>query len=571
MKYSQLLIPTLKETPKDAEVVSHQLMVRAGMIRKVAAGLYSYLPLGLRVIRKFETIVREEMNRSGAQEVFLPSVIPGELWQESGRWDHYGKELLRIKDRHGNEFCYGPTHEEAITDLVRQTIRSYRELPVNLYQIQTKFRDEIRPRFGLMRGREFTMKDAYSFHSSWESIDTTYDAMRDTYHAIFNRCGLKFKMVQADSGAIGGNFSAEFMVLAQTGEDAIICCAACGYAANVEAAELVGPELVGPEHPKSQVIAAAEAIETPGKKSVAQVSEFLNILPSGVLKTMVYQADDQTVLVVLPGDREVNEIKLKKVLKCETVGLVDPAEVAKKLPGNHPGYIGPVGIITVPIILDRSVLNNTPYVVGGNAVGIHLQNTVVGRDFSAQTVADVVNAAAGDQCSHCDTGVYEIHRGIETGHIFKLGTKYSEAMSCTYTAEDGTPQPMIMGCYGIGIGRTVAAAIEQNHDNAGIVWPSALAPFQVSIIVTNGTDPGFIEVGNQLYSQLSGKFDVLLDDRTESAGIKFKDNDLIGIPYQIIIGKKWTEDQKVEIKTRKTKHIELLSLDQVTDYLAALT
>lgn len=565
MKYSQLLIPTLKETPKDAEVISHQLMVRAGMIRKVAAGIYAYLPLGLRVIRKFEAIVREEMNRSGAQEVFLPSVIPGELWQESGRWDHYGKELLRIKDRHGNDFCYGPTHEEVITDLVRQTVRSYRELPINLYQIQTKFRDEIRPRFGIMRGREFTMKDAYSFHSSWESLDATYDAMRDTYHAIFNRCGLKFKMVQADSGAIGGNFSAEFMVLAQTGEDSIICCTSCGYAANVEAAELMAPV-----HPTTLETPAAEAIETPGKKSVAQVSEFLKILPSAVLKTMVYQADDQTVLVILPGDREVNEIKLKNVLKCDAVGLVDPADVAKQLPGNHPGYIGPVGITTVPIILDRSVLNNTPYVVGGNAVGLHIQNTVVGRDFSAQTVSDVVNAIAGDRCSHCDTGVYEIHRGIETGHIFKLGTRYSEAMSCTYTAEDGTPQPIVMGCYGIGIGRTVAAAIEQNHDNAGIVWPTALAPFQVSIIVTNGSDPDLINVGNQLYAQIKEHWDVLLDDRTESAGIKFKDNDLIGIPYQIIIGKKWAEDQKVEVKTRKTKHIELLSLDQVRDYLTAL-
>lgn len=565
MKYSQLLIPTLKETPKDAEVISHQLMVRAGMIRKVAAGIYAYLPLGLRVIRKFEAIVREEMNRSGAQEVFLPSVIPGELWQESGRWDHYGKELLRIKDRHGNDFCYGPTHEEVITDLVRQTVRSYRELPINLYQIQTKFRDEIRPRFGIMRGREFTMKDAYSFHSSWESLDATYDAMRDTYHAIFNRCGLKFKMVQADSGAIGGNFSAEFMVLAQTGEDSIICCTSCGYAANVEAAELMAPV-----HPTTLETPAAEAIETPGKKSVAQVSEFLKILPSAVLKTMVYQADDQTVLVILPGDREVNEIKLKNVLKCDAVGLVDPADVAKQLPGNHPGYIGPVGITTVPIILDRSVLNNTPYVVGGNAVGLHIQNTVVGRDFSAQTVSDVVNAIAGDRCSHCDTGVYEIHRGIETGHIFKLGTRYSEAMSCTYTAEDGTPQPIVMGCYGIGIGRTVAAAIEQNHDNAGIVWPTALAPFQVSIIVTNGSDPDFINVGNQLYAQIKEHWDVLLDDRTESAGIKFKDNDLIGIPYQIIIGKKWAEDRKVEVKTRKTKHIELLSLDQVRDYLTAL-
>ena len=455
MRYSHLLIPTLKETPKDAEVISHQLMVRAGMIRKIAAGIYAYLPLGLRIIRKFEAIVREEMNRSGAQEVFLPSVVPGDLWHESGRWDHYGKELLRITDRHGNDFCYGPTHEEVIVDLVRQTVRSYRELPLNLYQIQTKFRDEIRPRFGLMRGREFTMKDAYSFHSNWESLDATYDVMRDTYNAIFNRCGLQFKMVQADSGAIGGNFSAEFMVLAQTGEDAIISCSQCGYAANVEAAAVVRPAA-----PVDVEIEPSSVIDTPGKKSIEQVSEFLGIAPTSVLKTMVYTDGTRTILVVLPGNREVNEIKLKKVLNVDDVTLVDPADVTKRLPGIHPGYIGPVGINAgATIIVDDSVMAHTAYVVGANEVGKHRQNVRLHRDFSATLTADVANAIAGDPCPECAAGHYEMHRGIETGHIFKLGTKYSEAMNCVFTAEDGSNQTMVMGCYGIGIGRTVAAAI----------------------------------------------------------------------------------------------------------------
>jgi prolyl-tRNA synthetase len=486
MRYSQLLIPTLKETPKDAEVVSHQLMVRAGMIRKVAAGIYSYLPLGLRVIRKFEAIVREEMNTAGAQEVLLPAIIPSELWQESGRWDHYGKELLRIKDRHDKEFCYGPTHEEVITDLVKQSVKSYRDLPINLYQIQTKFRDEIRPRFGLMRGREFGMKDSYSFHASWDSLDDTYRRMQEAYHSIFERCGLNFRMVQADSGAIGGNFSAEFMVLAATGEDAIIGCDMCGYAANVEAAETVPP-----------------------------------VTPPVIKKSLFYTTVDGVIEVVLRADRDINEIKLKK--------LIGEAEFT----GTH--FTGR----PIKVVHDHMI--------------------------------DIVNARAEDVCAQCGTGHYEMHRGIETGHIFKLGTQYSEAMSCTFTGEDGDQSPMIMGCYGIGIGRTVAAAIEQNHDASGICWPIALAPFQVSLILTNIADQELVMTANVLYKTLQDAgVEVLLDDRNESAGIKFKDHDLIGIPYQIVIGKKWLQEKTLEVKTRRTRHMECVSLDQVSTYLAPL-
>ncbi|NDC82879.1 proline--tRNA ligase, partial [bacterium] len=552
------------ETPKDAEVISHQLMIRAGMIRKVAAGIYTLLPLGLRVIRKFESIVREEMDRSGAQEVAMPSVIPAELWQESGRWDHYGAELLRIKDRQGNSFCYGPTHEEVITDLVKQSVQSYRELPINLYQIQTKFRDEVRPRFGLMRGREFTMKDAYSFHSSWDSLDATYDSMRDTYHRIFERCGLKFKMVEADSGAIGGNVSAEFMVLANTGEDAVISCTTCGYAANVEAAEVVVSS-----NDSDRAVEALTYVPTPGKKSVDQIADFLSVSTSDILKSMIYAVDDQTVCIVVPGDREVNEIKLRKLLQAEQVRLVDPAEVARRLPGIHPGYIGPVSI-DIPIILDKSVGKNRGYIVGANRVSEHIINVCPSRDFQATHVGDVVNAIESDRCPRCPTGHLAIYRGIETGHIFKLGTKYSEAMSCTYKSDDGTDQPMIMGCYGIGIGRTVAASIEQNHDNAGIIWPDALAPFDVSIILTNPSDQALLDVATRLYTQLSQRYDVLFDNRVESAGVKFKDHDLIGIPTQIIIGKKWTSDQKIEIKRRRNRDVTWLDVDGVDEFLSRL-
>ncbi len=484
MRYRHLLIPTLKETPNDAEVISHQLMVRAGMIRKVAAGIYSYLPLGLKVIRKFETIVREEMNRSGAQEVFLPSIIPSELWQESGRWDHYGKELLRVVDRHDKVFCYGPTHEEVITDLVRQTVKSYRDLPINLYQIQTKFRDEIRPRFGLMRGREFGMKDSYSFHANAESLDQTYADMQATYHRIFKRCGLDFRMVKADSGAIGGDVSAEFMVLASTGEDAVIGCNQCDYAANVEAAGVL-------RSAGSGAIPVAYTAKT----------------------------DSGDVLINVCRDRVINEIKLKK-------------------------YIG-------------------------DYERIEARSTSSPVRVIWDTEFDIVNAQQDDPCIACETGRYHVHRGIETGHVFKLGTKYSEAMGCLFTHEDGSQNPMLMGCYGIGIGRTVAASIEQNHDEKGIIWPPALAPFQVSVVVTNAKDAALLSAGESIYQHLTqAGFDALFDDRSESAGVKFKDFELIGIPALVVVGKNWVSGQLVEVKDRRSGAVQLVTLDELVNALA---
>lgn len=552
MRFSQALIPTLKETPRDAEVISHQLMLRAGLIRKVAAGIYTLLPLGVRVIRKFETIVREEMNRSGAQEVIMPMVIPASLWQQSGRWTKYGPELLRFKDRHDNDFLLGPTHEEVITDLVSQSVKSYRDLPLNLYQIQSKFRDERRPRFGLMRGREFGMKDAYSFHSSWESLDQTYEEMRQAYVRIFSRCELRFRMVQADSGAIGGSVSAEFMVLADTGEDGVITCTHCDYAANVEAAACA------PLMPKSDLDIATQppltAVVTPGKKSVSEVAEFLNVSPNDVLKTMIYLADNAPVAALVCGHHEVNEIKLKHVLGVDELVLASESMV-KKVTQSDTGYAGPVGL-SIPIIADRAVMALTAAITGANQNNQHMQHVVPGRDFVPTQVADIRNALSGETCSQCQTGQYDIRRGIEVGHIFKLGLTYSEAMGCTFADHDGSNKPMIMGCYGVGIGRTVAAAIEQSHDEKGIVWPKALAPFDAILILANAKDPTLLNFSQQLYQTLQSEgVDILFDDRLENAGIKFKDADLIGIPFHIIVGKTWEKEGLLEIKNRRTGEI----------------
>lgn len=498
MRLTQLFFSTLKEVPKDAEVISHQLMLRAGMIRKVAAGIYTLMPLGLRVLRKFEGIVREEMNRSGAQEVLMPSVIPAQLWQKSGRWDHYGKELLRFKDRHQNEFCYGPTHEEVITELAGHFIKSYKQLPVNLYQIQTKFRDEIRPRFGLMRGREFMMKDSYSFHRSAEDLQKTYQTMADTYQRIFKRCGLNFKAVKADSGAIGGDYSAEFMVTAQTGEDAIMECSHCDYAANLEAAQ-----------GQSQKTDSA--------------------------KILLFKADKKPVKVWIAQFDEVNEIKLKKVLNAEEL-----------YPVSEP--IEGLEIRVVEVSLNATTIQQAVY-------------------------ADIRNAQAGDTCSQCQTGTLRQIRGIEVGHIFQLGDKYSKAMQATYVEESGQDTPFLMGCYGIGIGRTVAAAIEQNHDKYGMIWPHSLAPFQATVIATNTSDEAIKACAESVYHTLQTEgVDICFDDREESAGAKFKDADLLGIPLHIIIGKKWKEDNVIELKIRRTGSSETCSLDtlwlRVKDLLA---
>ncbi len=543
MRYSQFFLPTLKETPADAEVVSHQLMLRAGMIRKNAAGVYSYLPLGLRVIRKVEAIVREEMNRAGAIECLMPVANPAELWQESGRWDVYGKELLRFKDRHGRDFCMGPTHEEVVTDIVRSHVKSYRQLPVNLYQIQTKFRDEVRPRFGLMRGREFIMKDAYSFDTTEEGANTSYQKMREAYCRIFERCGLRYRMVEADSGAIGGSYSHEFMVLADTGEDVVITCAQCSYSANIEKAVVVdrGTSADAPFKPVERVV-------TRGAHSVADVSKMLGLAPEQIVKTMLVVADDQTVAVLIRGDHELNLAKVKNYLGASVVDLATPEQIAVAT-GGPVGFSGPLGL-SIPLYADHAVKYLRNFGVGGNEVDIHLEGVNLERDFQVTAFADLRNAGAGDPCPHCD-GVYVNTRGIEVGHIFKLGTKYSEAMKATFLDQDGKSQDIIMGCYGIGIGRTAAASIEQNHDEHGMIWPLPLAPFQVQVIMLNPKDEQVRHTSENIYALLQEQgVEVLLDDRDERPGSKFKDADLIGIPLRVTVGTRGLQEGVVELKIR---------------------
>jgi len=535
----------MKEDPAEAEVVSHRLMLRAGMIRKLAAGIYTYLPLGLRIIRKVSDIIREEMDRAGALEVLMPSVQPSELWVESGRWDHYGKELLRLKDRHDREFCYGPTHEEVITDLVRREVRSYRQLPMNLYQIQTKFRDEIRPRFGLMRGREFIMKDAYSFHKDEAQAEHEYWNMYETYKRIFTRCGLDFRAVEADTGNIGGKFSHEFMVLAETGEDFIASCDSCEYASNVEKAVCHAPEAV-----PSAGMEPMEKVATPGMKSVEEVTSFLKLGPEKLVKTLVYVADGDPVVALVRGDHELNEIKLKNLLGADEVSLADQATV-ERVTGAPSGFAGPVGLRGVRVYADNAVGAMQNFVTGGNEADTHLINVNLERDFKVNAFVDIRSIKAGDTCPRCGKGAIEIRKGIEVGHVFMLGTKYSEAMGCTYLDEEGAEKPMVMGCYGIGVGRTAAAAIEQNHDEAGIRWPSPIAPFAALVLPLNVNDEEVMEAARQIYDELKSEgVDVLLDDRDERAGFKFKDADLIGIPYRVVVGGKGIKEGVLELKLR---------------------
>jgi prolyl-tRNA synthetase len=564
MKLSNMLLPTLRESPADAEVVSHRLMIRAGIIRKVAAGIYNLLPLGLRVIQKVESIVREEMNRAGAQEVLMPFVLPAELWQESGRWNAYGKELLRLKDRHGRDFCLGPTHEEAITDMVRGEVRSYRDLPVNLYQIQTKFRDEIRPRFGLMRGREFIMKDAYSFHADDESAEEEYRNMFDTYSRIFYRCGLAFRAVEAETGIIGGSFSHEFMVLADTGEEAIASCTSCDYAANVERAEIKRPEKKvrrkGKEEPLKKVL-------TPGMKSVEEVSAFLKVEASKLIKTLIYETDKGTVVALVRGDLEINEAKLKRVLGADFLHLADEEKI-KKTTNAPMGFAGPVGM-KIPIFVDFSVMDIENGVTGANEADAHLVGVNPLRDFKAQYV-DIRIAVERDPCPRCISPL-EIRRGIEVGHIFKLGTKYSESMRTTFLDENGKERPIIMGCYGIGIGRTAAAAIEQNHDGNGIIWPKPIAPFGCEIVPVNVKDEETLKTAEALYASLGGKgIDVLLDDRDERAGVKFKDADLIGIPVRVTVSSRTLNEGSVEVKERRATDARLVKIGEAAGEVARL-
>ncbi|MGC9519036.1 MAG: proline--tRNA ligase [Desulfuromonadaceae bacterium] len=561
MRLTQYLMPTLKETPADAEIISHQLMLRSGMIRKVAAGIYTYMPLGLRSVRKVEQIVREEMDRAGCLELLMPMVIPAELWEESGRWEQYGRELLRLKDRKDAQFCLGPTHEEVITDVVRNTVKSYRQLPLNLYQIQGKFRDEIRPRFGLMRGREFIMKDAYSFDLDSSAADGAYEKMYTAYQNIFRRCGLNFRAVEADTGNIGGSSSHEFMVLADSGEDAIVSCDTCNYAANVEKAQLRVLEGQRPE-PAQEL----EAVNTPEQKSVAEVAQFLGIEPKQMLKTLLLESDSgEQVAVLLRGDRELNEIKLCRKLGCNEVKLVDDATV-ENLTGAPRGFAGPVGL-KLRILADNEVALMADAVAGANKADTHYRGVNYGRDFEVSEFADLRQAEAGDGCPRCN-GTLQSWRGIEVGHVFKLGTKYSEALGATVLNAEGKEEPLVMGCYGIGIGRSVAAAIEQNHDKNGIIFPMPIAPFQVLITLLNPKDEEVTQAGEELYAYLQDNgIEVLLDDRDERPGSKFKDADLIGIPLRVTVGARGLKEDAFEVSWRKGGEKQMIPIAEAGEWL----
>ncbi len=565
MKLSKFLVPTLKENPADAEVISHKLMVRAGMIRKLTAGIYSYLPLGYRSLRKVEQICREEMDAAGAQEVYLPVAQPSELWKESGRWEIYGKELLRFKDRHDRECCLGPTHEEVITDLVRREVRSYRDLPLNLYQIQTKFRDEIRPRFGLMRGREFIMKDGYSFDTTEDMAEKTYIEMRDAYQKIFTRCGLEFRAVEADSGPIGGSFSHEFMVLAATGEDTIVSCDSCDYAANMEKAEIRTEEFSFPVSEGSP-----EAVSTPGASTVEEVAKFLGLKAENIIKTLILKTENGAIAVLLRGDHELNEVKVKNFLKVSDIVMAN-ADTIEEVTGGPMGFSGPVGLSNIPVLADRAIFGVESAVVGGNRHETHLINVDPRRHFKVDQSGDFRAATAGDLCPRC-SGTLRLSRGIEVGHIFKLGDKYSKAMNASFLDPDGKEQFMIMGCYGIGVSRVLAAAIEQNHDDDGIIFPPPIAPFTVMITPVGAKSETINEVAGRIYEDLwSSGIDALLDDRDERPGVKFKDADLLGIPFRITIGQKALAQGNVELRNRRTKETILVKPEDVIPEVRKLT
>jgi prolyl-tRNA synthetase len=570
MRVSRFLLSTVKETPSDAEVISHQLMLRAGMIRKLAAGLYTWLPLGLRVLRKVERIVREEMDRADAQEVLMPAVQPAELWQESGRWEEYGPELLRLTDRHKRDFCFGPTHEEIITDLIRREIKSYRQLPANFYQIQTKFRDEVRPRFGIMRAREFLMKDAYSFHIDEASLQATYQVMHETYTRIFTRIGLAFRPVAADTGAIGGSASHEFHVLADSGEDAIALCDKCDYAANVELAAALPP--LGK---RTAAAKKMETVDTPGKHSIEEVSQFLKVDPKQTVKTLLVKGTGGVVALVLRGDHELNAIKADKLPPvAKPLMFVTPGEV-ELAAGCEPGSIGPVGL-KITVVADESAARMSDFICGANKNGQHLLNVNWGRDLPEPVVADFRNVVEGDPCptlhhSNC-TGRLSIRRGIEVGHIFQLGTKYSEAMQATVLDEGGKSTVMPMGCYGIGVSRVVAAAIEQNHDNNGILWPDTIAPFHIALVpIGYNKSAPLKDAVDKLYNDLtSAGFEVLFDDRNERPGVIFADMDLIGIPHRLVLGDKGLARGMIEYKGRRDAAARDLPLVNIVGEMRAL-
>jgi prolyl-tRNA synthetase len=571
VRYRQTLIPTLKQDPADAEVVSHKLMVRAGMIRQIARGIYDFLPLGLRVVRKVEQIVRHEMDGAGAQEILMPAICPAELWQESGRWEQYGKELLRMQDRYKRDFCFAPTHEEVVTDIVRREVRSYRELPINLYQIQVKFRDELRPRFGLMRGREFIMKDAYSFHADADDCHREYQHMAATYQRIFERCGLTTRQVESDTGAIGGRRAHEFQVLADSGEDAIVSCNRCDYAANVEKAEIGSTRSASPSRAGgSGTSAALKKVRTPEKRTVEEVAAFLAEPPERFIKTLLYMTNEgHAVAALVRGDHELSETKLRNALGVEWVAMADGNTVAR-LTGADVGFAGPVGL-RVRILADHALRGIQGAVTGANETDHHFVDVDQARDFPDVEFADLRLARVGDPCPRCGAGAFEGHRGIEVGNIFYLGTKYSAAMKATFLDAAGHERPIEMGCYGIGITRTAAAAVEQYHDDQGIIWPMPLAPAQVHIVPVNWSDARMRATAEDLYAKLQqANIDVLLDDREERPGIKFKDADLLGIPLRLTIGAKGLDRHCVEFKRRTDKAAEDLPLADVVGRIAAL-
>ncbi|MCS5420880.1 MULTISPECIES: proline--tRNA ligase [Psychrilyobacter] len=569
MRFSKMYAKTLKETPKDAEVISHQLMLRSGMIKKLASGVYTYLPLGYKALKKVEKITREEMDRAGSQELFMPVLQPAELWKETGRWDAMGPEMMRLKDRHDRDFILGPTHEEVITDIIRNDISSYKSLPLSLYQIQTKFRDERRPRFGLMRGREFLMKDAYSFHANDESLDEEFENMKAAYTRVFERCGLKFRSVEADSGAIGGSGSQEFHVLAESGEDEIIYCNTCGYAANLEKAEsVVKEEIVETK----EELAEVELKDTPNVAKIDDVCEYFGIPASKTVKAITYMdtLSLKVYMVLQRGDYEINEVKLKNLVdETDLVMLSDADLVAHNL---IKGYMGPYNVELGDIILvaDESVTKMINHTAGGNKVDTHYVNVNYGRDYTAHIVGDVRSVRAGEGCPRCNEGELESARGIEAGHVFKLGKKYSESMGATYLDENGKTNIMTMGCYGIGVSRTMAAAIEQNNDENGIIWPMSIAPYLVDVIPANIKDADQLGLAEKLYAELNDKnIDTVIDDRKERPGFKFKDADLIGFPIKLIVGR-GAKDGLVEVKIRKTNEAFEVKAEEVISFIEEL-
>lgn len=556
MKMSNMLISTLREVPAEAEIDSHKLMLRAGMIRKMAAGIYNYMPLGLKVLKNVEDIVREEMNSAGAQEFLASAIIPAELWQESGRWNAYGAEMFRVKDRGSRDFCLGPTHEEVFTDIARNEIKSYKQLPLNLYQIQTKYRDEVRPRFGVMRSREFIMKDAYSFDKDQNGLDIAFDKMHDAYVRIFNRCGLDAKCVEADSGAIGGSNSAEFMVKSEVGEDDIVFCSECNYAANIEKAVSTS------EKEEKSELKEIKEVETPNARTISEVVSFFNADAKKFAKTILFNVDGKIVAVMVRGDREINEVKVVNAIgEVTNIELASDEEV-QNATGAAVGFAGPVGIKADTLLVDEEVANMYNFIAGANKTGYHVENLNYGRDFEG-TVGDFRDVTEGEKCPCCGAPI-TIARGTEVGHIFKLGTKYSAAMNANFIDEDGKEKPFVMGCYGIGVTRTMASIIEQHHDESGIIWPLSVAPYHVSVIPVNIKDEEQLKNATELYDELiSMGVEALLDDRNERVGVKFKDSEIMGIPMRVTVGKKIT-DGEVEFKLRDGE-MKVIKISDVCD------